>query len=116
MHFSMKNQAKYDIHADGMYWVLNTAGKKWKELKANLKKHYFNDILTDEQLKKKYGDRVNDSDWEYLITHWMSPDFEVRLVDIKILLYACGTCIHLFVHNLIISHLGSYGNCQSESC
>jgi len=58
-----------------MYWVLNTAGKKWKELKANLKKHYFNDILTDEQLKKKYGDRVNDSDWKYLITHWMSPDF-----------------------------------------
>ena len=41
-----------------MYWVLNTAGKKWKELKANLKKHYFDDKLTDEQLKKKYGDRV----------------------------------------------------------
>ena len=35
-----------------MYWVLNTAGKKWKELKANLKKHYFDDKLTDEQLKK----------------------------------------------------------------
>ena len=104
-----KNQAKYDIHADGMYWVLNTAGKKWKELKANLKKHYFDDKLIDEQLKKKYGDRVNDSDWEYLITHWMSPDFEVRLFYIKILL-------HLFVHNLIISHLGSHGNCQSESC
>ncbi|XP_066379205.1 uncharacterized protein [Miscanthus floridulus] len=34
--------------------------------------------FSDEQLKKKYGDRVNDSDWEYLITHWMSPDFEVR--------------------------------------
>ena len=116
MHFPWKNQAKYDIHADSMYWVLNTAGKKWKELRENLKKQYFDDRLTDEQLKKKYGDRVNDSDWEYLITHWMSPGFGVRLVDIKILLYACGTCIHLFVHNLIISHLGSHGNCQSESC
>ena len=94
-----------------MYWILNTAGKKWKELEANLKKRYFDDKLTDEQVKKKYGDRVNDSDWEYPI-----PDLEVRLVDIKILLYACGTCIHLFVHNLIISHLGSHGNCQSESC
>jgi len=41
-----------------MYWVLNTAGKKWKEFKANLKKQYFDDKLTDEQLKKKYGDRV----------------------------------------------------------
>jgi len=45
-----------------MYWVLNTAGKKWKEFKTNLKKQYFDDKLTDEQLKKKYGDRVSDSD------------------------------------------------------
>jgi hypothetical protein len=81
-----------------------------------LKKKYFDDKLTDEQLKKMYGDRVNDSDWEYLVNHWMSPDFEVRLVDIKVFLYACGTGIHLFVHKLIISHLGSHGNCQSESC
>jgi len=56
--FPWKNQAKCDIHVDGMYWILNTAGKKWKELEANLKKRYFDDKLTDEQLKKKYGDRV----------------------------------------------------------
>jgi hypothetical protein len=99
-----------------MDWVLLTVGKKWKDFKGELKKAYFNENLTNEQLKKKYGDRVNDSDWEYLINHWTSPEFEVRLVDIKFLLYACETCIHLFLHNLIICHLGSPRNCQSESC
>jgi hypothetical protein len=70
-----------------MHWVLKTAGKKWKDFKAELKKQYFNDEITNEELKKKYGDRVNDSDWDYLVTYWMSPDFEVRLTDIKFLLY-----------------------------
>jgi hypothetical protein len=65
--------------------------RKWKDFKTHLKKQYFDDKITDEQLKKMYGDRVNDSDWDYLITHWMSPQFDVRLVDIKFLLYVCGT-------------------------
>jgi hypothetical protein len=35
-----------------MHWVLKTAGKKWKDFKAELKKQYFNDEITNEELKK----------------------------------------------------------------
>lgn len=80
MHFPMENQGKYDIEDDGMYWVLSTARRKWKEFKATLKGQYFDDKLTNEQLKKMHGDRVNDSDWKYLIDYQMSPDSEVRLI------------------------------------
>ncbi|XP_021318236.1 uncharacterized protein LOC110436181 isoform X3 [Sorghum bicolor] len=76
-------KAKYDIHADGKHWVLKTAGYIWKDFKATLKKMYFDKKITDEQLKKMYGDRVNDSDWEYLVAHWMSPEFEVRTKTAK---------------------------------
>lgn len=57
-----EKQRIYDIDAAGFNWFVNTAGKNWKEFKATLKEHYFDDKLTDEELKKKHGDRVNEED------------------------------------------------------
>jgi len=48
---------------------LITAARKWKEFKAALKEQYFDENLTDEELKKRHGDRVNDEDWNFLVNY-----------------------------------------------
>lgn len=55
---------------------MGTAGKKWKEFKSTLKKKYFDDNYTIDELKELY-ERVNDDDWEFLASYWMSPESEV---------------------------------------
>lgn len=70
-------KAIYDIDDAAFNWFLLTAGKKWKEFKATLKEKYFDDKLTDEELKIKVGDRVTDNDWDFLIGYWKSPKSDV---------------------------------------
>jgi len=70
-------------------WFLITAARKWKEFKATLKEQYFDENLTDEELKKRHGDRVNDEDWNFLVNYWKSAESDVRLI----LLYTYVTCI-----------------------
>ena len=55
-----------------------TCGLKWKEFKSTLKKHYFDETITDAQLKAMYADRVTDADWAFLSNYWKSPASEVR--------------------------------------
>ncbi|XP_066320383.1 uncharacterized protein [Miscanthus floridulus] len=57
----------YDIDDAGKNWFLITAARKWKEFKATLKEQYFDENLTDEELMKRHGDRVNDEDWNFLV-------------------------------------------------
>jgi hypothetical protein len=54
------------------------AGVKWREFKAELKRKFFYETLTDEELKSKNGDRVNAADWNFLIDYWRSLDSQVR--------------------------------------
>jgi hypothetical protein len=49
-----------------------------------LKKEFFDEKVTIEELQRKHGDRVKPTDWQFLIKHWTSPEFEVRS---KILIY-----------------------------
>lgn len=60
-----------------MNWFMNTANIKWKEFKADLKEKYFDEMLTDEELKKRNGDRVNAADWDFLIDFWRSSESQV---------------------------------------
>ncbi|XP_035820268.1 uncharacterized protein [Zea mays] len=39
---------------------------------------YFDETLSFEELIAKRDERVKESDWEWLITYWMSPEAEVR--------------------------------------
>ena len=56
---------------------MSTCGKKWKEFKAKLKAQYFSGKLTDDEIKEKNGERINDADWNFLINYWKSPESEV---------------------------------------
>ena len=87
--FPWKKQKFYDIDDAGKNWFLITAARKWKEFKATLKEQYFDENLTDEELKKRHGDRVNDEDWNFLVNYWKSPECDVWLI----LLYTYITCI-----------------------
>lgn len=80
LYFSMKKQNFFDIDDSCKDWFLYNAGKKWKEFKAELKRQYFDDKLTDEELKKRHHGRVNDEDWKFLVDYWKSPESEVRLI------------------------------------
>ena len=60
--FSMTNQQIYDISDDVFRWFLTTCGKKWKEFKSTLKKQYFDENITNAQLKAMHAGRVNDDD------------------------------------------------------
>jgi hypothetical protein len=54
------------------------AGVKWREFKAELKCKFFDETLTDEELKSRNGDRVNAAEWNFLIDYWRSLDSQVR--------------------------------------
>jgi len=56
---------------------LTAVGKKWKDFKANLKKKFFKGKITEEQIRKQQGDRLNDDDWKFLKNHWTTPESEV---------------------------------------
>eukprot|EP00267_Zea_mays_P051318 XP_020404245.1 uncharacterized protein LOC103649371 isoform X1 [Zea mays] len=74
----------YDIDAAAFNWFLASAGRKWKEFKATLKEQYFNEKLTNEELKTKVGDRVDDDAWNFLTEYWMSPNFDARTEIAKV--------------------------------
>ncbi|WVZ90037.1 hypothetical protein U9M48_036370 [Paspalum notatum var. saurae] len=48
----------YDLDDAAFKWFMATANIKWKEFKADLKEKYFDETLTDEELKKRNGDRI----------------------------------------------------------
>jgi DNA-binding PadR family transcriptional regulator len=83
----MKKQKFYDISDAGKNWFLKSAAQKWKDFKSTLKEEYFDENLTDEELNKRHGDRVNDEDWKVLVNYWKSPESEVRPI------YTYVTCI-----------------------
>jgi len=41
---------------------LGSAAKKWKCFKSYLKKQYFDGKLTEEEIRKIHGERLNDDD------------------------------------------------------
>jgi predicted component of type VI protein secretion system len=59
-------------------WFMDTAAKKWKDYKTNLKNKYFDETLTDEQMKERLKSILNDDDINELIQFWRSPECQVR--------------------------------------
>ncbi|KAL5647669.1 hypothetical protein ACJX0J_042024, partial [Zea mays] len=68
----------YELDESGIDYVITSAAKKWREFKTDLKMKYFDETLSFEELIAKRDERVKESDWEWLITYWMSPEAEVR--------------------------------------
>lgn len=75
--YSISYQEIFDIDDEAFPWFLNNAAKKWKEFKSTLKKQFFDEKLTLEQLKKIHGERLNDDDWKELIKYWASEESQV---------------------------------------
>jgi len=61
---------------------LGSAAKKWKGFKSYLKKQYFDGKLTEEQIRKIHGERLNDDDWKKLKEYWPSEESEVSATNI----------------------------------
>ena len=76
-YFFLSNQEVYDIDDAAFNWFLGTAGMKWKEFKSTVKKQFFDEKISDEELRAKHRDRVNDDDWKFLSNYWRSPESEV---------------------------------------
>lgn len=53
---------------------MDTAARKWKDYKANLKDKYFDETSTDDQLKERLKNKINDDDINELINFWRSPE------------------------------------------
>jgi rubredoxin len=70
------NHKIYDVDDADFNCFLITAGRKWKDFKSTLKAQYFNENLTEEDLKDKHSGRVNDEDWKFLSEYWVSPECE----------------------------------------
>ena len=62
---------------DAMKWFMDTAARKWKDYKADLKQKFFDESMTDDELKARVGNRVNAADWDYLARFWRTPESEV---------------------------------------
>ena len=56
-----------------------SAGAKWRQFKANLKRQFFDETLTDEQLKNLHGNRIDDDELDSLLKYWRSPESKVRI-------------------------------------
>jgi hypothetical protein len=59
-------------------WFIATIATKWRNYKTNLKKKYFDETLTDEQIKDRLKNILNVDDINGLITVWRSPEGQVR--------------------------------------
>ena len=61
---------------------MNAAAKKWKDFISNLKKQFFDDKLTEQQLRKIHGERLNDDDWNDLKEYWASKESKGSITNI----------------------------------
>lgn len=52
-------------------------GMKWKEYKVILKEKLFDETLTDEQMKQRFQNKLNDAGWNHLIMFWRSLECHV---------------------------------------
>jgi hypothetical protein len=72
---------------------MDTAARKWKDYKANLKDKYFDETSIDEQLKERLKNKINDDDINELINFWRSPECQVSNSSISLfhpLAYECA--------------------------
>jgi len=65
------------VDAAAKKWFMDTAAEKWKDYKVDLKDKYFDGILTDEQMKERLKNILNDEDLNDLIMFWRSPECQV---------------------------------------
>jgi hypothetical protein len=71
-------QEYYEVDESGIDYAITYAAKKWREFKVGLENKYFDETLSFEELIAKRDERVKESDWEWLITYWMSLEAEVH--------------------------------------
>jgi hypothetical protein len=72
-------QKRFDIDDGALDWVMDSAGAKWGQFKANLKRQIFYETLTDEELKNLHGHRIDDHELDSLLKYWRSPESQVRI-------------------------------------
>jgi len=77
--FFLTFQKRFDIDDAALDWVMASAGAKWKQFKAKLKRQNFYETLTNEQLKNLHGHRIDDDELDSLIKYWRSPESQVRI-------------------------------------
>jgi hypothetical protein len=75
---------------------------KWKDRKTRLRGKFFDETLTDEQLKDKLKEILNVDDMNKLIEYWRSPEFQVSNNSRPFFHY-----LPINVHILMISTIGS---------
>uniref|UniRef100_J3N806 Transposase Tnp1/En/Spm-like domain-containing protein n=1 Tax=Oryza brachyantha TaxID=4533 RepID=J3N806_ORYBR len=75
---SMTLKSKYEVDQGVLNFVMATAAKKWRDFKGDLKKNLFDPTLSDEELIARRDERVNDDDWEWLISFWRSEKSKTR--------------------------------------
>ncbi|KAF0915482.1 hypothetical protein E2562_036487 [Oryza meyeriana var. granulata] len=71
-------QVFYDVDEAAKKWFMDTAARKWKDYKADLKEKFFDETLTDEQMKERLKNILNDDDFNDLIKFWRSPECQAR--------------------------------------
>ena len=76
-----------------------SAGAKWRQFKANLKRQIFDETLTDEQLKNLHGNRIDDDELDSLLKYWRSPESKVRIkyYESVFLVTSIGLVICIFI-------------------
>lgn len=60
-------------------WFMDSAGRKWKDFKSTLKHQFFDENISDADLKERHKGRVNDDDWKFLTEYWRSSESEVSI-------------------------------------
>ncbi|XP_008652536.2 uncharacterized protein [Zea mays] len=68
----------YDIDDAAFSWFMDSAGRKWKDFKSTLKHQFFDENISDADLKERHKGRVNDDDWKFLTEYWRSSESETR--------------------------------------
>jgi len=85
-------------------WFMDTAARKWKDYKANLKEKFFDETLTDEQMKEILKNILNDDDINDLIKFWRSSECQVRNSSYESLFF------HYLPMNVQISMISTIGS------
>ncbi|KAK1680568.1 hypothetical protein QYE76_041416 [Lolium multiflorum] len=71
MHLWETVKAFFNVEERHRYWVLKSAGKKWKDFKCYLKKkHYKSKLSIEENVANGCGQRLPEAQWDWLVMRW----------------------------------------------
>ena len=77
-YFQMPNfQAFWELDERVFQWYMKTTQIKWKDFKSDLKREYYDESYSYDELIASCDARVHPDQWKLLVAFWLTPKAKV---------------------------------------